>query len=290
MTWKDQIWQIINGCGLNGYLDGSISAPTPTILTAAGTTEMNPDYHNWYIQDQIMLGWLRCSILELVLGYFIHCQTSAALWASLHQVYDNMSHVHMLELQEQLQTLQCGSGSESVSVYIHKPVSDEANDTLCPTDFVSFMLSYADSCYFSQSESLKASHNLDPVALHTSTNESEQGSGQGTYNSGPGPSHPSSSQVHSDDHHTSQPPLLPTPPSEDRGTYSSPRGSFPAETPDQQLSPLICQICSQAGHIALECFYRFDRSYISPTPLSQSLSNAPSLPPSFLDLLLSDSP
>jgi hypothetical protein len=56
IDWKFQVHGIVNKLGLIDYLCGLISAPSTTIASAAGTSKINPNYHIWYMQDQILLG------------------------------------------------------------------------------------------------------------------------------------------------------------------------------------------------------------------------------------------
>jgi gag-polypeptide of LTR copia-type len=249
--WRFEVYKIVKNLGLIGFLTGSISAPPSTITSEGGTTKINPNYRRWHMQDQLLLGWLRSMILEPVLARFMHCQTSVTLWASLSQFYSKPSRGHIMELQEQLLNLQ--RGSESCSAYFEKmksmadelaalgvPISDEAlqiiiSGKLGPefdcfveavaslpnppslTVFHNLLHSYA-SLHCSQPEALNTSHNLDPVALHATT------------------------QGQNDGRHTIQPSLVPTPSSVPHGTYPGPRGrghgpSFPGQQPQQVPQP-----------------------------------------------------
>ena len=57
LSWKMQIESIFIGHDLHGFLDGSISPPTQTIVTDNVTTP-NPNYNFWVRQDNLLLGAL----------------------------------------------------------------------------------------------------------------------------------------------------------------------------------------------------------------------------------------
>ena len=51
LLWKNQFVPLLASQDLFGYLDGSIRAPSATILTADGTTKSNPAYTSWLHTD-----------------------------------------------------------------------------------------------------------------------------------------------------------------------------------------------------------------------------------------------
>jgi gag-polypeptide of LTR copia-type len=264
-SWRCQVIKIVNKLGLFGYLTGSIF-----VSSAWGTH--NPNYLSWYMQDQLLLGWLRSLILVPVLARVIYCQTSATLWASIHELYNKGHLGSIVKLQKEMLNLQKGSQSCSILfekmksmanelAFLGAPVSDEdlmkcilcklgpnfkpfedfVTTHLNPPSLTNFhgLLLWYEATYISQSEALKASDNLDPVALHATNN-----------NPGPRPPHQNSTQGHNGGQHTSQLSLVPTPSFVPPGTYPGPRGRghgrfFPAQPPQQDPQPTFTPVSPQ---------------------------------------------
>jgi hypothetical protein len=57
---------------------------------------------SWYMQDQLLLGWLRFFILVPVLARVIYYQTSATLWASIHELYNKGHLGRIVKLQKEM--------------------------------------------------------------------------------------------------------------------------------------------------------------------------------------------
>jgi hypothetical protein len=72
---------------------------------------------SWYIQDQLLLGWLRSLILVPVLAQVIYCQTSTTLWASIHELYNKGHLGRIVKLQKEMLNLQKGSQSFPLKKY-----------------------------------------------------------------------------------------------------------------------------------------------------------------------------
>jgi gag-polypeptide of LTR copia-type len=103
LTWRSQIEPIVNDYGLTKHLDSSVAAP-PRQITIDTQSTSNPDFHTWYMQDRLLLGWLRLIISAVVLSQHVQCQTIAALWSALHRIYSAVSSVKIMELRRLLQT------------------------------------------------------------------------------------------------------------------------------------------------------------------------------------------
>ena len=79
LLWKAQIVPYLRGQHLFGFLDGSRPAPLQTLTVTAAdipTSQPNPDYHTWLVQDQMILSALISSLTENILAYVVRCTTS----------------------------------------------------------------------------------------------------------------------------------------------------------------------------------------------------------------------
>lgn len=118
LTWRSQIEPILDGFGLTKYLDSAVSPPSQ-LLVVNGVSSPNPAFQAWHKQDRFLLGWLRTTITEGVLGQYVNCQTARDLWSSLHQVYSAISAARIMELRRSLQSatrgnLRCGEYFEKM--------------------------------------------------------------------------------------------------------------------------------------------------------------------------------
>lgn len=85
LTWKSQIQPIVHGINLTRFLDKP--PPERTIHTANGQVIDNPVFSAWDRQDQLLLGWIRSSLIETVQAQVSSCTTSRDLWNSLKQTF-----------------------------------------------------------------------------------------------------------------------------------------------------------------------------------------------------------
>ena len=90
LLWKTQIIPYLRGQRLFGFVDGTISSPSPTIPNPEvansqnAPTEMpNPKYITWYDQDQVVLSALVFSLSENILAQMVGLTTSREVWVAL---------------------------------------------------------------------------------------------------------------------------------------------------------------------------------------------------------------
>lgn len=110
LAWKSQIVPLLDGYRLHKYLD---TLPPQEKIKIGGQLQPNPAFDHWIQQDQLILGWLRSSLSETMLGEVVSCQSSADLWRALTQSFSASSRSRLLELRRSLQTttkegLSCG--------------------------------------------------------------------------------------------------------------------------------------------------------------------------------------
>jgi hypothetical protein len=82
LLWKTQAAPALRAAHLYGYVDGTISAPPPTVKegTGADAKEVaNPEFLRWYQQDQLVLIALLGSMSEDIVGQLTRVLTSAGI-------------------------------------------------------------------------------------------------------------------------------------------------------------------------------------------------------------------
>ena len=90
LLWKTQAAPALRAAHLYGYVDGTIAAPPETITEGTGanaTKETNPEFLQWYQQDQLMLIALLGSMTEDIAGQLTRITTSAGVWDALHAMF-----------------------------------------------------------------------------------------------------------------------------------------------------------------------------------------------------------
>ncbi|XP_060969652.1 uncharacterized protein LOC133036898 [Cannabis sativa] len=91
--WKTMVMAIVRGHRLDGYLTGGRSRPAeyisaPSVEGEPGTTsEMNSEFEQWIVNDQLLMGWLYGSMTESIATEVMGCSSSADLWSGLESSF-----------------------------------------------------------------------------------------------------------------------------------------------------------------------------------------------------------
>ena len=121
VLWKGLLLPNLAGVGLHGFLDGSYPAPALTLTQGEGdkeTTIPNPAYHQWWTQDQRVLGLLLGSMDPDIACQLIGCKTSAASWTAVHALYGAQSRANVRHIRRQLQSTR--KEDLTAAAYMHK--------------------------------------------------------------------------------------------------------------------------------------------------------------------------
>ncbi|KAL1208370.1 Retrovirus-related Pol polyprotein from transposon RE1 [Cardamine amara subsp. amara] len=116
MMWNRQVYSLLDGYELAGYLDGSVEVPPPT-LTTNGVISVNPAFTIWKRQDKLIYSSLLGVISLTVQPTVSRATTAAEVWAKLNATYAKPSRGHIKQLKLQLK--QWTKGTKSVDGYIH---------------------------------------------------------------------------------------------------------------------------------------------------------------------------
>lgn len=102
LMWNRQVLALMDGYDLSGYLDGTITSPSPTITTNGDTT-VNPDYAILECQDRLIYSALLGSIYIGVQPILSTTNTSAQIWSTLASTYAKPSRAHVKQLKQQIE-------------------------------------------------------------------------------------------------------------------------------------------------------------------------------------------
>ena len=288
LLWKAQIVLYLRGQHLFGFLDNSRPAPPQTLpVTTDDTTQPqpNPGHQTWLIQDQMILSALISSLSETVLAYVVKCTTSREVWLTLEQMFTAHSRARIMNIHYQLSTLK--KGDSSIADYFHKftgliatlaaidkPLTEEEQISLLlaglGSEFESFITTVQMRTDLMSIEALYGhllSHELHIAHAQPKVDLSLAGTHFASReNSGSrgnrGGRFSNTSQNGRASFSSSQ-----------RTNCGHPRGRGSS----QNNSRPTCQVCGKFGHMALNCYHRFDNSYSSDSNM-QALLATPHTP------------
>ncbi|KAF4375812.1 hypothetical protein F8388_014534 [Cannabis sativa] len=113
VLWKTMVSTVIRGHRLEGFVNGTRPCPAefiPTPATAEGEpgfgVTINPEYEYWIVSDQLLMGWLYSSMTEGITTEVMGCDSSAALWKALENLYGAHLKSKMDDTQTLIQTTQ----------------------------------------------------------------------------------------------------------------------------------------------------------------------------------------
>jgi len=123
--WKTQIVPYLRGQRLFGFVDGTISSPSPTIFNLETATSQtvpaeisNPYYSTWYDQDQVVLSALVSSLSENILAQMVSLSTSREVWVALERMFSFHSFARAIQTRQFLASTK--KGNLSISDYFQK--------------------------------------------------------------------------------------------------------------------------------------------------------------------------
>ncbi|KAJ3704083.1 hypothetical protein LUZ61_007788 [Rhynchospora tenuis] len=281
LTWKSQILPVLHGYSLSKYI--ASLPPNPTITADDGQILPNPESPPWHCQDQLLLGWLRSSLTEIVQAQVVNCATSFELWNSLQSIFSNKSRARLADLRRQIQT--ASKGGMSCSDYIHhmrrladellfigSPIpEDELVDATLNglgSDYLPFVTSIttthrSDPISFSELHGLLLTHEALLLSQHTSigspsafTNFRQNNRNQTRYYNNQPQNY---SQNRQNNNYQPLPALNTSGTTPNCKPPLSPKSTNSMVPPRSQSGPkVLCQICAKPGHPAKLCYFRYE--------------------------------
>jgi hypothetical protein len=283
LLWKAQIVPYLRGQHLFGFLDNSRPAPPPTInITTDEISKIqpNPEFQMWVIQDQMILSALISSLSENILAYVVQCTTSREVWLTLERMFTAHSRARVMNIHYQLSTLK--KGDSSIADYFHKFTGLIAtlaaiNKPLTDEEQISFLLAGLGSEFESFVTTVQMRTDLLSIEAlygHLLSHEIRMAQAQpkvdltlaGAHFASRGISSSrgnrggrSSNTSHSGRNSSSSGQRTNRGRGRGRGSFTN--GSRPT-----------CQVCGKFGHMALNCYHRFDNSYTSDSNMQALLA------------------
>jgi hypothetical protein len=239
-SWRIQFSALLIGFDLFGYVDGSTTCPTKT-LVAGETTTANPAFYHWTRQDQLILHGIVSSVTATVVTHLGTVKTSQQAWDILKTMYAGRSRVRVMALKQRISTF--AKGTQSMAVFLQgiKAISDELSiidNPLDNTDLVIHTLNGLGSEYKEISAALRSRETpIEFAELHEKLMDFET--------------------LMQRDNSASQEPTVVT-----ANTANRSKGQYQAKGPNRNQSAggqnsdrrIVCQYCEKPGHSAKVCY------------------------------------
>ncbi|XP_040933007.1 uncharacterized protein [Gossypium hirsutum] len=246
VQWQQQIRLILRGYGLFGLLDGSLTAPTRFIQSSDRGLVVNPAVLVFDQQESLLTSWLLSTISSSFLSSFTNVRTAHDVWLMANSLFAADSSTKQSQLRHELHSLR--KCSLSVHSYVNKITS------LCA-------LLAASGSHISEAERsavllVGLSSDFDSIVSSASLSSSPL-SFQRLVDA---LIECEARQARSVQEvlvaaNTVEGPSLQSMDSSFRGG-----GQFSAHGRGRSFRSCIqCQICSQFGHLAQHCYYRYHR-------------------------------
>lgn len=256
MLWKSLVLPLIRGSKLDGYIFGTKECPEK-FITEGSTKKNNPAYEEWSTTDQQLLGWLFNSMTEEVATQLLHCETSKELWEDAQSLAGAHTRSRITLLKTEFHSSRKGSMKMEEYLVKMKSLADSLKLTGSPisnSDLIIQTLAGLDSDYNALVVQLSDKNDLTWVDLQaqllTFESRLEQLNSFSNMNLGPSENVATKFDQKGNRSHT-------------RGGWggNNSRGRRGGRGRQSRDKP-ACQVCGKIGHTAVQCWHRFDKSYM----------------------------
>ncbi|KAH1046942.1 hypothetical protein J1N35_037726 [Gossypium stocksii] len=103
--WKHQLLLILEGYGLEGFVLGTVLAPSPFITGTEGQQIDNPTFLVHKKQDKFLASWLLCTITDDVLVHLTTAKTSFDIWTTIERRFGAKSNIKISSMHHALYLL-----------------------------------------------------------------------------------------------------------------------------------------------------------------------------------------
>uniref|UniRef100_A0A803Q5I3 GAG-pre-integrase domain-containing protein n=1 Tax=Cannabis sativa TaxID=3483 RepID=A0A803Q5I3_CANSA len=297
LPWRHQVLASIKGSRLQKYLDSDKAPPKYLSATDERNHTVNPEFEDWEQQDNLLVSWLLSSMSEKTTNKMIGCDTTAEIWLALNEYYTALNAANIGLYKTQLRNTKMTGSLNDYLLKIkgivdllatigHKQTSQDHIEAIfngLPAEYDVFVTSVTtrkdvytvaeiEALLMAQSARIdKHTKNLDILKAEANLSHSRF-NGYNTYNRGPysAPTIPPGFNRGGPpraDGFTGNPMSRGNGLSSNRGGPNPQRGD-PFNTgrgsSQQMQQKAQCQICHKFGHLAKQCFYRFDKSFTGP--------------------------
>jgi hypothetical protein len=260
--WFAQVLTTLRGAQLEGHITGATAAPAAECEKEDGDKKIktiisNPEYNKWFAQDQQVLGFLFSSLSREVLRQVAGAKTAAQAWEMINDMFSCKSKAGSINVLLALTTTQ--KGPMSITKYIAKmrSLGDEMAAAGKPLDdeLIAYIINGLNCDFDPTVEGLMATTRIAPFSV----------------------SHVYSQLLSYENRIRIRQAYLTTPANaanrgrrggrggNSRGGRSGGRGGTGAPNARRGRSNdtrPVCQMCHKKGHVASDCWHRYDDSYI----------------------------
>ncbi|KAM6545892.1 hypothetical protein CsatB_026628 [Cannabis sativa] len=274
--WKTMVSTIVRGHRLDGFLNGTNICPSEFVSTGSTeegsetVTTLNPEFENWIVNDQLLMGWLYSSMTETIATEVMGSKSAAGLWHALEQLYGAHSKSKMDDTRTLIQTTKKGSTPMIEYLRQKKSWADSlalAGEPYPEAQLVTNVLSGLDINYLTivlqiEARTKTSWQELQELLLsfESKVERLQGGSSQGK-------NHTNFTEPHANYAHR------PTQGTRGRGNnngggrhFNRGNGGRSRGRGRANNSKPTCQVCGKYGHSAAVCYNRFDDSYMGSDP------------------------
>lgn len=274
--WRTVVNSIVRGHRLDGYLNGGKPKPTE-LIPVAGTEgqlgfgfQVNPEYEQWVVNDQLLMGWLYGAMTESIAMEVMSCSTSAELWNALEALFGAHSKAKMDDYRTKIQTVRKGSTSMTDYLRLKRQWADVlalAGDPYPENLLVSNVLSGLDIEYLPvvliiESREKTSWQTLQDMLLNFDSKLDKLSSISGGKASNVSSSFTRNVANKSLSASGNQSPGN----NRGRGGYNRGRSSNRGRGGRSNGPKPTCQVCGKYGHSAAHCYNRYDEAYMGSVP------------------------
>ncbi|RVW98312.1 Retrovirus-related Pol polyprotein from transposon RE1 [Vitis vinifera] len=115
LLWQNQLLPFLQCQNLLSHVDGSVAPPPITIAVDSSSSQPNPQYVAWQLQDQRLLSLLFSSLTEEAMVEVLGLTTARDVWLALENSFSHISKTRELRIKDDLQLIK--RGTRSVTEY-----------------------------------------------------------------------------------------------------------------------------------------------------------------------------
>ena len=134
LLWRNQLLPLLQCQNLLSHVDGSVAAPPTTIASDSSSSQPNPKYVEWQLQDQRLLSLLFSSLTEEAMAEVLGLTTARDVWLALENSFSHISKTRELRIKDDLQLIKRGTRSVTEYSRSFKALCDQLTAMGCLVD------------------------------------------------------------------------------------------------------------------------------------------------------------
>ena len=105
LLWRNQLLHLLQCKNLLTHVDGSVVVPLITIASDSSSSQPNPKYVEWHLQDQRLISLIFSSLTEEAMAEVLGLTTARDVWLALENSFSHISKTHELRIKDDLQLI-----------------------------------------------------------------------------------------------------------------------------------------------------------------------------------------